>query len=442
MSWQIASVSWDLLQRQSYSFFRLSRVSVATVFRRSFLGLVALGYAFLMMVVFEPKAVWSQPPESSVRTSSDLEVLVLDQYSQPVEGARIGFSASFGDSSYESPSWIYLPDPASQESFPRQTRTGKRGTATLSRGMEILRDFRISLVARHEGRQLSGIVNFPRNVNEKVTIILHPECRVYGKLACQELAEDGIELERNSLSVSLDGRLCVEHYSLAPDFEIFLPPGEYSMTAIGANDGTLVAKRSFSISDGVAELKLYPMELSLKGSKKLLGQPAPDFADVIAWKGTGPKSLKDLRGKVVLLDFWGYWCHACIVKIPRLIELDNRYREHGLQILGLHIDAGKTITSISEYDEFAESLKDGILEGKNITYPVALIAEKPTPFRGNSMKDATCRMASDYGVINYPTMILIDRDGNVAGEFRDTPEGYAKLEALLGMPERKKQLDR
>ncbi|WP_436717951.1 TlpA disulfide reductase family protein [Roseiconus lacunae] len=135
--------------------------------------------------------------------------------------------------------------------------------------------------------------------------------------------------------------------------------------------------------------------------------------------------------------FWGYWCHACIAKIPRLIELDNRYREHGLQVLGLHIDAGKTITSISEYDEFAESLKDGILEGKNIKYPVALIAEKPTPFRGNSMKDATCRMASDYGVINYPTMILIDRDGNVAGEFRDTPQGYAKLEALLGMPERK-----
>ncbi|MEL6110290.1 MAG: TlpA disulfide reductase family protein, partial [Planctomycetota bacterium] len=260
-------------------------------------------------------------------------------------------------------------------------------------------------------------------------------CRISGTLECEELAVNGIKLERNSLNVSLEGQLCVEHYSLSPNFELFLPPGEYSLTAYGAKRGTLIAKRSLSIPKGVEEMRLCPIQLSLKGAKKLAGLPAPELTDVIAWKGDGPKSLRDLKGNVVLLDFWGHWCHACIVKIPKLIELDNRYRDQGLRILGLHIDSGNRITSLSEYDDYADSLKSGFLNGKEITYPIALIAEKPTAFRGNSEKDATCKVASDYGVNSYPTMILIDRNGNVVGEFRDTPKGRAGLEMLLNTPE-------
>jgi thiol-disulfide isomerase/thioredoxin len=240
----------------------------------------------------------------------------------------------------------------------------------------------------------------------------------------------------------VDGLLCVEHYKLSPDFEIFLPPGEYSLTATGANNGTLTAKRSLSVPEGVAEMKLHPMQLSLNESRSLIGRPAPDLTDVIAWKGGGPKSLQELKGNVVLLDFWGYWCHSCIKKIPRLIELDHRYRDRGLRILGVHIDSDDRITSLAEYDRFAALLKNGILKGNRIPYPVALIAEKPTTFRGTSEKEARCETAANYGVNSYPTMILIDRDGRVAGEFHDTPEGLAMLESLLNTSEGNDNSDR
>jgi len=390
--------------------------------------------AILFAVIPIPTLVWSQPPTRSVQTQDDLTVLLLDSLSRPVEGAKIGFSASFGDNSYQSPSWVFLPDPASLERFPEEVLSDEHGIAKFKGGKMIASNFRMSVIARHEGRQLAGIANLPRSGYDDVKITLYPECKITGKLECPELVENGIELERNWLNVSFDGRLCVEHYSLSSDFQLFLPPGQYSLTASGADDGTLTAKRRLVIPEGVAEMKLSPIQLSLKGSGILAGLPAPDLTSVIAWKGDGPKSLQDLKGKVVLLDFWGYWCQSCVAKIPRLIELDQRYRGRGLQILGIHIDAGNRITSLADYDAYAKSLKTGILDGKDITYPVALIAEKPTPFVGNSVKDATCELAAAYGVNSYPTMILIDRNGNVVGDFRDTPEGLATLETLLDIP--------
>lgn len=389
--------------------------------------------AILLAVIPIPRLAWSQSPEPSIQASEDLTVLLVDSLSRPVEGAKIGFSASFGDNSYRSPSWVFLPDPASQERFPREVLSDQHGIATLKGGKIIASNFSGSLVARHEGRRLVGIVNLPRSGNDAPRMTLYPECKITGKLECPELEENGNELERNWLNVSFDGRLCVEHYSRSPYFELFLPPGQYSLTASGADGGTLTAERSLVIPDGVAEMKLCPMQLSLKQSRKLAGLPAPELNGVFAWKGDGPKTLKDLKGQVILLDFWGYWCHACITKIPRLIELDNRYRASGLRILGLHIDAGDRITSLSDYEVFAESLKTGVLNGEDISYPVALIAEKPTSFGGNSAKDAMCELAAAYGVNSYPTMILIDRNGNIVGEFHDTPEGLATLETLLGI---------
>ncbi|MGZ4415942.1 MAG: thioredoxin family protein, partial [Gaiellaceae bacterium] len=63
---------------------------------------------------------------------------------------------------------------------------------------------------------------------------------------------------------------------------------------------------------------------------------APDVHDISAWINSRPLSLPDLRGKVVLVDFWTYSCINCLRTLPYLKAWDARYRSKGLVILGVH----------------------------------------------------------------------------------------------------------
>ena len=63
---------------------------------------------------------------------------------------------------------------------------------------------------------------------------------------------------------------------------------------------------------------------------------APDVHDISAWINSRPLSLTDLRGKVVLVDFWTYSCINCLRTLPYLKACDARYRSKGLVILGVH----------------------------------------------------------------------------------------------------------
>jgi thiol-disulfide isomerase/thioredoxin len=63
---------------------------------------------------------------------------------------------------------------------------------------------------------------------------------------------------------------------------------------------------------------------------------APDVHDISAWINSRPLSLGDLRGKVVLVDFWTYSCINCLRTLPYLKAWDARYRSKGLVILGVH----------------------------------------------------------------------------------------------------------
>ncbi|HET7591131.1 MAG TPA: cytochrome c biogenesis protein DipZ [Solirubrobacterales bacterium] len=67
--------------------------------------------------------------------------------------------------------------------------------------------------------------------------------------------------------------------------------------------------------------------------------PAPEFADTEKWfntPGGRPLAMKDLRGRVVLVDFWTYSCINCIRTLPYLEAWDRRYRKDGLTIVGVH----------------------------------------------------------------------------------------------------------
>jgi thiol-disulfide isomerase/thioredoxin len=139
--------------------------------------------------------------------------------------------------------------------------------------------------------------------------------------------------------------------------------------------------------------------------------PSQPLPTDLEWLNTEyPLSLEQLRGKIVLIDFWTYGCINCIHNIPELIDLQERYRAT-LVIIGVH-------SAKFDNEGRTENLRR-IISRYNIPYPV--------------INDAERRMMDEWNVKAWPTLVLIDPAGNVAG--RETGEGfYQKFNrAILGL---------
>ncbi len=97
--------------------------------------------------------------------------------------------------------------------------------------------------------------------------------------------------------------------------------------------------------------------------------------------------FSDYSGKIVILNFWASWCHPCRIEIPHLIDLYNRYRDRGVQVIGIAIDpAGPEALRA-----FADEL--------NVNYPMLVGDEK---------------VFYDFGgVVGLPTTFVIDQNGTI-----------------------------
>jgi len=125
-------------------------------------------------------------------------------------------------------------------------------------------------------------------------------------------------------------------------------------------------------------------------------------------------SLADYRGKVVLLNFWATWCSRCRAAIPHFVALQDRYRDQGLQVIGLSVD--QDVSTVREY-----------CQRNPLNYPVG-------------MSDAAVRQAYG-GVPGIPMTFLIGRDGRVYGERVGIPQDgnvtdffESDLKTLLAAP--------
>jgi len=127
---------------------------------------------------------------------------------------------------------------------------------------------------------------------------------------------------------------------------------------------------------------------------------APALRDIVAdeWIDQAPVKLADLRGRVVLLDFWATWCGPCRVTFPRLQKWHESYKDKGLVILG--------VTNFF-----------GHAEGKQLTQPqeVAYLRDFKKRFHipyGFAVADSG-ENDRNYAVSSIPTSFLIDRRGVV-----------------------------
>jgi thiol-disulfide isomerase/thioredoxin len=115
-------------------------------------------------------------------------------------------------------------------------------------------------------------------------------------------------------------------------------------------------------------------------------KPLPAPALVVKTLDGKNLALNDLRGKVVLINFWATWCSPCRAEIPSLVDLQARYRDH-LSIVGLSLDDGP----VDAVKNFASALR--------MNYPIAIVGED---------------VAHTFGeMIGLPTTLLIDRTGRI-----------------------------
>lgn len=105
-------------------------------------------------------------------------------------------------------------------------------------------------------------------------------------------------------------------------------------------------------------------------------------------------SLADLKGKILILDFWATWCPPCRQEIPGFVALQRKYQDRGLVVIGVSLDK----------------------QGPSVVKPFALQFAMNYPvLMGNK------KIITDYGIEVIPTTFIIDQQGNIV----TVHEGFA-----------------
>jgi len=136
---------------------------------------------------------------------------------------------------------------------------------------------------------------------------------------------------------------------------------------------------------------------------------APELDGGVAWLNTGgPLSMKDLKGKVVLLDFWTLCCINCIHILPDLHKLEKKYANE-LVVIGVH-------SPKFDNEKDTQSIRKAV-QRYEIQHPV--------------VNDANRKLWDRYEVDAWPTFVLIDPDGTIVG-YTSGEGNYDLLDAVIG----------
>ena len=249
-------------------------------------------------------------------------------------------------------------------------------------------------------------------------------CRVSGRVVSTAWRKLGGRIERAIVSASSlpESQQVAEFSGEGELFVLHLPPGKYRLvcSAVGTRGATFeVLNREITVAEGQDNVELGQVDLPISKSTALYGRPAPELDGIIAWQDTPPIALKDLKGRIVVLDFFGHYCSICHAHKPDLVKLRDKYQDQGLIVLAVHDASLKTLVELNE--KMGPVLRR-VFDGNPPRLPTAL----------DGPGDQSVFHA--YGIYAVPAVILIDQQGRVVQRYHHA--GKAELEAdvrtLLG----------
>ena len=154
------------------------------------------------------------------------------------------------------------------------------------------------------------------------------------------------------------------------------------------------------VGDGISRLTsgghMFPASTMTEETK---APAAPEISSGV-WINSEPLTLKSLRGRVVLIEFWTFACYNCRNVLPAMKKWDAQYRDKGLTIIGVH-------TPELDFERDIDQLRREV-GALGVKYPV--------------VTDQDYSTWKAYGVEAWPTMVLLDKQGRV--RWTHVGEGY------------------
>ncbi len=123
------------------------------------------------------------------------------------------------------------------------------------------------------------------------------------------------------------------------------------------------------------------------GRPPKIGTAAPDFT---VQDSDRKVSLQEFRGKIVVLNFWATWCPPCVDEMPSLVQMQQKMKNKGVEVLAVSVDADQ-----SAYQSFLKS------------YKVDLLTVRDPEQKSNNL----------YGTFKFPETYIIDRQGTLRRKF-------------------------
>lgn len=134
------------------------------------------------------------------------------------------------------------------------------------------------------------------------------------------------------------------------------------------------------------------------------GIPAPEIG--LERLDGGTMRLSDLRGRVVLLNFWATWCAPCREEMPLLAQIYREYHDRGLEVLGINLTSHDDLGEVRRFvEQFA------------LPFPILL--------------DHNGRAERDYRIFGVPTTVLVTREGIVHRVVVGVLKGREDVEKII-----------
>lgn len=159
-------------------------------------------------------------------------------------------------------------------------------------------------------------------------------------------------MNKDNISALLTG---IGVVALIVGFAIYFNNPELNKSSLGNSNGQVIT------SDGNSKNSISNVKLSIDKSQFRI---APEFKGITSYINSNGTKLSDLKGKVVLVDFWTYSCINCIRTLPYLVDWNQKYSDKGLVIVGIH-------SPEFEFEKNIDNVKQAVARF-GIKYPVLL----------------------------------------------------------------------